>query len=104
MWPKFIEGLKKTIRATIKLTKTFFGYVEDLYKVFQEEGLTGVAKKIFKDANDKFGGWTKGFLITLGLAITAFGAAIIFAIKTATRMVGGLGGCLLYTSPSPRDP
>jgi hypothetical protein len=94
MWPKFIEGLKKTIRATIKLTKTFFGYVEDLYKVFQEEGLTGVAKKIFKDAYDKFGGWTKGFLITLGLAITAFGAAIIFAIKTATRMVGGLGGMM----------
>ena len=31
-----------------KLTKTFFGNVEELYKVFQEEGLTGVAKKIFK--------------------------------------------------------
>ena len=24
MWPKFIEGLKKTIRATIEITKAFF--------------------------------------------------------------------------------
>ena len=94
MWPKFIEGLKKTIRATIEITKSFINYVKDLYAVFQEEGLAGVAKKIFKDANDKFGGWTKGFLITLGVAIAAFGAAIIFAIKTATRMVGGLGGMM----------
>ena len=94
MWPKFIEGLKKTIRATIEITKSFINYVKDLYAVFQEEGLAGVAKKIFKDANDKFGGWTKGFLITLGVAIAAFGAAIIFAIKTATSMVRGLGGMM----------
>ena len=92
MWPKFIEGLKKTIRATIEITKSFFNYVEDLYKVFQEEGLGGVAKKLFTDAKDQFGGWTKGFLITLGVAIAAFGAAIIFALKTATSMVKGLGG------------
>ena len=94
MWPKFIEGLKKTIRATIEITKSFINYVKDLYAVFQEEGLAGVAKKIFKDANDKFGGWTKGFLITLGVAIAAFGAAIIFAISTATKMVRGLGGMM----------
>lgn len=94
MWPKFIEGLKKTIRATIEITKSFINYVKDLYVVFQEEGLAGVAKKIFKDANEKFGGWTKGFLITLGVAIAAFGAAIIFAIKTATSMVRGLGGMM----------
>ena len=94
MWPKFIEGLKNTIRATIEMTKTFFNYVKDLYTVFQEEGLGGVAKKLFTDANDKFGGWTKGFLITLGVAIAAFGAAIIFAIKTATSMVKGLGGMM----------
>ena len=94
MWPKFIEGLKKTIRATIEITKAFINYVKDLYAVFQEEGLAGVAKKLFKDANDKFGGWTKGFLITLGVAIAAFGAAIIFAIKTATSMVRGLGGMM----------
>ena len=94
MWPKFLEGLKKTIRATIEITKSFINYVKDLYAVFQEEGLGGVAKKIFKDANDKFGGWTKGFLITLGVAIAAFGAAIIFAIKTATSMVRGLGGMM----------
>ena len=94
MWPKFLEGLEKTIRATIEMTKTFFKYVEDLYAVFQEEGLGGVAKKLFNDANDKFGGWTKGFLITLGIAIAAFGAAIIFAIKTATSMVRGLGGMM----------
>ena len=94
MWPKFIEGLKKTIRATIEITKSFINYVKDLYAVFQEEGLAGVAKKIFKDANEKFGGWTKGFLITLGVAIAAFGAAIIFAIKTATSMVRGLGGMM----------
>tara|TARA_B100001996_G_scaffold98427_2_gene73690 strand:+ start:4353 stop:6065 length:1713 start_codon:yes stop_codon:yes gene_type:complete len=94
MWPKFLEGLEKTIRATIEMTKTFFKYVGDLYAVFQEEGLGGVAKKLFTDANDKFGGWTKGFLITLGVAIAAFGAAIIFAIKTATSMVRGLGGMM----------
>ena len=94
MWPKFLEGLKTTIRATIEMTKTFFNYVKDLYTVFQEEGLGGVAKKLFTDANDKFGGWTKGFLITLGVAIAAFGAAIIFAIKTATSMVKGLGGMM----------
>ena len=63
-----------------------------MYKVFQEEGLGGVAKKLFTDAKDQFGGWTKGFLITLGVAIAAFGAAIIFALKTATSMVKGLGG------------
>tara|TARA_B100000902_G_scaffold162187_1_gene157518 strand:- start:266 stop:2020 length:1755 start_codon:yes stop_codon:yes gene_type:complete len=94
MWPKFLEGLEKTIRATIEMTKTFFKYVGDLYTVFEEEGLIGVAKKLWTDANTKFGSWTKKFLIALGVAITAFGAAIIGVIYAGWKMIKGLGKML----------
>lgn len=94
MWPKFIEGLKKTIRATIELTKAFFGYVEDLYKIYQEEGLGGVVKKLFNDTSDALGEFKKTFLTGLGIAIAAFGAAIYFALKTARNMVRGIANRL----------
>mgnify|MGYP001456232778 CR=1 FL=1 len=94
MWPKFIEGLKKTIRATIELTKAFFGYVEDLYKIYQEEGLGGVVKKLFNDTSEALGEFKKTFLIGIGVAVAAFAASIYFAIKTAKNMVMGIANRL----------
>jgi len=94
MWPKFIEGLKKTIRATIELTKAFFGYIEELYTLFKEEGFGAVVKKLFTDTSEALGDFKKTFLIGLGIAVAAFGAAIYFAIKTATSMVRGVANML----------
>lgn len=94
MWPKFIEGLKKTIRTTIELTKAFFGYIEELYTLFKEEGFGAVVKKLFTDTSEALGDFKKTFLIGLGIAVAAFGAAIYFAIKTATSMVRGVANML----------
>ena len=94
MWPKFIEGLKKTIRATIEITKSFFAYVEDLYTLFKEEGLGAVVSKLFTDTTEALGDFKKTFLIGIGVAVAAFAAAIYFAISTATSMVRGLGGMM----------
>ena len=94
MWPKFIEGLKKTIRATIEITKAFFGYVEDLYTLFKEEGLGAVVSKLFTDTIEALGDFKKAFLIGIGISVAAFAAAIYFAISTATKMVRGIGGMM----------
>ena len=94
MWPKFIEGLKKTIRTTIELTKAFFGYIEELYTLFKEEGFGAVVKKLFTDTSAALGDFKKTFLTGLGIALLAFGAAIYFAIKTATSMVRGVANML----------
>jgi len=86
--------LKKTIRATIELTKAFFGYIEELYTLFKEEGFGAVVKKLFTDTSEALGDFKKTFLIGLGIAVAAFGAAIYFAIKTATSMVRGVANML----------
>ena len=114
MWPKFIEGLKKTIRATIEITKAFFAYVEDLYTLFKEEGLGAVVSKLFTDTTEALGDFKKTFLIGIGIAVAAFAAAIYFAISTATKMVRGIGGMMGFgrkgagktpkTSVKPGDP
>ena len=94
MWPKFLEGLKNTIRATIEITKAFFAYVEDLYTLFKEEGLGAVVSKLFTDTTEALGDFKKTFLIGIGIAVAAFAAAIYFAISTATKMVRGIGGMM----------
>jgi len=86
--------LKKTIRATIEITKAFFGYVEDLYTLFKEEGLGAVVSKLFTDTTEALGDFKKTFLIGIGIAVAAFAAAIYFAISTATKMVRGIGGMM----------
>jgi uncharacterized protein YcfJ len=115
MWPKFIEGLKKTIRATIELTKAFFGYVEELYTLFKEEGLVAVVKKLFTDTSAALGDFKKTFLTGLGIALLAFGAAIYFVIDSARKLVMGIknrlpgsagagAGKTSKTSVKPGDP
>ena len=94
MWPKFIEGLKKTIRATIELTKAFFGYVEELYTLFKEEGLVAVLKKLFTDTSAAVGDFKKTFLTGLGVALLAFGAAIYFVINSARKLIMGIANRL----------
>ena len=96
MFPKFLKGLEKFANMIIDFGKATFDYISELYAIFQEEGggfagLKAVASKLFEDAGESLGDFKKTFLIGLGIAIAAFGAAILFAINTARKMVLGLG-------------
>ena len=87
---KFIDSplFEKMIEIINKVEKGIRAYIKSFEGLTFEEG----AKKLFTDATAALGNFKKTFLTSLGIAIAAFTAAIIFAISTATKMVRRIGG------------
>ena len=108
MFPKFLKGLEKFANMIVDFGKATFNYISELYDIFQAEGggfagLKAVASKLFTDAGVAMGDFKKTFLISLGVATLAFGAAILFVINTARKMILAAGrglGRLTGTLPA----
>ena len=108
MFPKFLKGLEKFANMIVDFGKATFNYISELYDIFQAEGggfagLKAVASKLFTDAGVAMGDFKKTFLISLGVATLAFGAAILFVINTARKMILAAGrglGRLTGTLPT----